>query len=228
MSTADCTSNSSAPRVPWRRGAVRARRFLSWDLRLAILISILIVSLPTVAHAHHGVDNMVPTRNYIGSCGTGSPSSGFCQTDNATLTVYRESSLSSTGRTNIAAALNDEYAPTDLSVSFVSTPSYSGSAETDIIYQQGTVSGTADGIAWCNDAVSSTKCDQHYNRFDSASPSKALACHETGHAVGLTHGADAYPALSQGDNSLGCMTTPVETSDLGTHNTSMINATYPN
>jgi hypothetical protein len=204
----------------WRPRRWRARALLA-------LATVGALGAGTAAFATH-VDNMFKTANYNPDCRDGSLGDPFCQTDNATLTVFRQSSLSSTGRSNIAAALNNEYAPTDLSVSFPSTPSYSGSAETDIIYQQGTVSGTADGIAWCNDAVSSTKCDQHYNRFDSTSPSRALACHETGHAVGLTHGQQASPQLSNGDNSLGCMTTPVETSDLGSHNTNMINATYPN
>jgi hypothetical protein len=202
--------------------ALRARRTV-----VAAVVAVGALAAAAASLATH-VDNMFKTANYNPDCRDGTLGDPFCQTDNATLTVWREGSLSSTGRANIASTLNNEYAPTDLAVSFVSSPSYSGSAETDIIYQQGTVSGTADGIAWCNDAVSSTKCDQHYNRFDSASPSVALACHETGHAVGLTHGAQASPSLSNGDNSLGCMTTPVETSDLGAHNTNMINATYPN
>jgi hypothetical protein len=192
------------------------------------MLAIGVLTVPSVARAHHGVDNMMPTPNYLVVCGNGSLGGPFCQTDNASLNVFREASITATGKANIAAALNEEYAPTDLGITFASTPSYSGSAETDIIYQQGDVSGTAVGIAWCNDAVSALKCDQHYNRFDSSTPSKALACHETGHAVGLTHGQNASPALAQGDDSLGCMTTPVETSDLGTHNTWMINATYPN
>jgi hypothetical protein len=203
-------------------------RFRRWRGRAAIvLLTAGALAAATAAFATH-VDNMFKTANYNPDCRDGSPGDPFCQTDNDFVTVFRQGSLSSTGKANIKAAIDDEYRPTDLSWSFVSNPSYSGSAETDIIYQEGTVSGTADGIAWCNDAVSSTKCDQHYNRFDSASPGKALACHETGHAVGLTHGQQASPQLSNGDNSLGCMTTPVETSNLGTHNTNMINATYPN
>lgn len=182
----------------------------------------------TAAFGVH-VDSMFKTANYNPDCRDGTIGDPFCQTDNDFLTVFRQASLGSTGRTNIASALNGEYAPTDLTVSFVSTPSYSGSAETDIIYQQrDNLPGTADGFAWCNDAVTSTKCDQHYNAFESANPSRALACHETGHAVGLTHGQQASPQLSNGDNSLACMTTPVETSDLGAHNTNSINATYPN
>ncbi len=207
-------------------------KFLSFRLRrrlgaLALGAAAALV-VTTAAFAIH-VDNMFKTANYNPDCRDGTIGDPFCQTDNDFLTVFRQSSLTATGRSNIASALNNEYVPTDLSVSYVSTPSYSGSAETDIIYQQrDNLPGTADGFAWCNDAVTSTKCDQHYNAFESASPSVRLACHETGHAVGLTHGQQASPQLGNGDNSLGCMTTPVETSDLGAHNTNMINATYPN
>jgi hypothetical protein len=205
----------------WRRSP-HAR-----TLGVVALAAAALLAATTAALGVH-VDSMFKTANYGPNCGDGNLGDTFCQTDNATLTVFREGSIGSTGRSNIASTLNNEYAPTDLSVSFPGSPSYSGSAETDIIYRQGTVPGTDTGIAWCNDAVSSTKCDQHYNQFDSANPSTGLACHETGHAVGLTHGQNAAPQLSNGDNSLGCMTKPVETSDLGAHNTNSINATYPN
>jgi hypothetical protein len=84
-------------------------------------------------------------------------------------------------------------------VYWTSSPSYSGSAETDVIYQVSTsgFSGNVIGQTWCNDAVSSTRCDQEYVRFRAAGyVDRELACHETGHAVGLTHGPDATPAES--------------------------------
>jgi hypothetical protein len=196
--------------------------------RLAFLLAVVAALATAGAAVATHVDSMMPTVNYHPSCIDGSPGDPFCQTDNADLTIFRQSSLTSTGKSNIAAMLNREYAPTDLAVIYASTPSYSGGAETDIIYQQGTVPGTDTGLTWCNDAVSSTKCDQHYNRFDSASPGQGIACHETGHAVGLTHGQQAYPQLSNEDSSLACMKKSASTSDLGTHNTNMINATYPN
>ncbi|EFL26574.1 hypothetical protein SSOG_06288 [Streptomyces himastatinicus ATCC 53653] len=53
-------------------------------------------------------------------------------------------------------------------------------------------------------------------------------CHETGHAVGLSHGAQASPAVGQSDSRLGCMrnTRNADWRDLGSHNTATINATY--
>jgi hypothetical protein len=193
-----------------------------------VLATVSALAAVTGASAVH-VDSMFKTANYNPDCFDGSIGDGhFCQTDNDFLTVFRQSSLTSTGKSNIASVLNNEFAPTDLSISFVSDPSYSGSAETDIIYQQGTVPATVFAVTWCNDAVSSTKCDQHYVRFENDTPPKKTACHETGHGVGLTHGQQASPKLSNGDDSLGCLTNPAETSDLGAHNTNMINATYPN
>jgi hypothetical protein len=171
-------------------------------------------------------DNMFPTANTRWGCVDGrQPGANFCQTDNSALTVFRESSLSAAGKANVFNALQRNYQPTDLTVSYPGSPSYTGSNETDIIYRRGSVPSGADGVAWCDDAVSSVKCDQHYVQFRYATPGEALACHETGHAVGLTHGGNASPRLSNTDGRLGCMRTPVS-GGLGAQNVEMINGTY--
>jgi len=90
-------------------------------------------------------------------------------------------------------------------------------------------SGEFEAIAWCNDAVTDTRCDQHYNAYRSDTPGRGLACHESGHAVGLTHGSDASPKVSNGENSLGCSQEPVpatNTGQLGGHNRALIDGTY--
>jgi hypothetical protein len=120
---------------------------------------------------------------------------------------------------------------TDLSVSYPSSPSYSGSAETDIVYQVSTsgFSGTFIGWTWCDDAVDALRCDQHYARFRGTLQfDTELTCHESGHAVGLTHGADAYPRESDTASELGCMETPDygNRPGLRSHNQSEINSTY--
>lgn len=103
-----------------------------------------------------------------------------------------------------------------------------GSAETDIVYQIGaTVPSGFDGWAWCDDAVSTTRCDQHYVRLRANSVTNGLICHETGHAVGLTHGNHAAPNVGQTDARLGCMKTPVTANEaLGSMNKANINETY--
>jgi hypothetical protein len=175
---------------------------------------------------------MYKTSNASWNCWDGTMSDGlFCQTDNATLTVFMQSSVSSGRQTTIRNMLSNSYSPTDLAVSYPASASYSGSAETDIIYQVSTsgFSGTTIGQTWCNDAVSSSQCDQEYVRFRGELQfDTELTCHETGHAVGLTHGADAGPAESNTASELGCMETPDSGGrpGVGSHNQSEINATY--
>jgi hypothetical protein len=77
------------------------------------------------------------------------------------------------------------------------------------------------------------RCDQAYINFLYANPSqnyaRALACHETGHAVGLLHGEDAYTSGIRNDDSrLGCMVTPVngDLRLLGSNNVANINDVY--
>jgi hypothetical protein len=194
-------------------------------LSVGLLVCGVVLGLSTTAWAHH-IDSMFPTAFTSSSCSGGGMGTTYCQTDNAALSVFRESSIGSTGRVNIAQVLNSQYDLTDLSVSFPASPVYTGSSETDVIYQRSTAVGANAGVTWCNDAVSSTKCDQHYVAFGDVNPSPGLACHESGHAVGLSHGHFSNPQVSDSDPSLACMTTPVLSSVLGTHNTGAINATY--
>lgn len=199
-------------------------------------VAILTVTGSTEALAA-GVDNMVPTANLTIACFNetlNDLAGGLCQTDNAAVTVYMQSSVSTNMRSRIRDALDNSFGATAaLSVSYPSTPVYTGSGETDIIYQQGSIpySGTV-GITWCNDAVDSSliKCDQSYIRFttDTAYEHRALTCHETGHAVGLTHGDDASPAISNTNPVLGCMVTPFDVNayTLGANNVQEIDNTY--
>jgi len=93
------------------------------------------------------------------------------------------------------------------------------------------------GRTWCDDAVGGTDlCDQHYVRFDDDVDTigRHTICHETGHAVGLTHGAEADPVQRSDNPSLmGCMSTAVDpgneagTESLGNQNFDMIKAIYP-
>jgi hypothetical protein len=176
-------------------------------------------------------DNMYPTGHTFWTCPETSSNKLFCQTDNATLTVYRQSSLSSDDKAEIETVLHSQYSPTSLAVSIKSSGVYTGSSETDIVYQRSN-SGFASneiGMTWCDDAVTQTKCDQQYVRFRYSGLDAELVCHETGHAVGLTHGADAYPYLNNNDGSaLGCMETPdsLKHKTLGARNTDEINSTY--
>lgn len=183
------------------------------------------VLLAPAAAAHHGPDSIYKTVNMPMNCST----SIFCHTDNTAMTYFSESSLNATAKGNITTVLNDKYHPTDLNVSVESPPSYTGGAETDVIYQvnASAVPWYAQAYAWCDDPIDSVKCDQHYVAFKSndIAINNAIACHETGHTVGLTHGAQAYPTMSETDSNLGCMGTPAPYT-LPVHQTSQINAIY--
>lgn len=175
-------------------------------------------------------DNMYPTENANWPCVDYAAHGNFCQTDNSTLTVWLQGTLSSADKTTIKGRLATQYSPTDLAVQYPASPSYSGSAETDIVYQQSTsgMSGSIIGFTWCDDAVSTIRCDQEYVRFRYHGIDAELACHETGHAVGLTHGQNAFPAVANNNSSLGCMETPDigNRPSLGATNVGAINATY--
>ncbi|MEU5870648.1 hypothetical protein AB0A73_03705 [Glycomyces sp. NPDC047369] len=181
-------------------------------------------------------DNMYPTQYLtVGCFSISSPTGpGFCQTDNATLTYYMDSAgsnmLEAADRSVVNNVKSNEYAPTDFSVSYDSTPAFSGSAETDIVYEESGIGvpASADGGTFCNNASSSIKCDQQYIRIrGGGSYTYGLTCHETGHAVGLTHGSDASPRRSNTDELLGCMETPTSPGEgLQANNIENINATY--
>ncbi|MFJ9109914.1 hypothetical protein [Streptomyces sp. NPDC102283] len=178
-------------------------------------------------------DNMVPTNNYNKGCYTGSADSGVvCQTDNAQVTYYMDSggsnALENVDKNIVQKMMSSQYAPTDLSISYDSTPTWSGSSETDIYYAEATVPGSINGTTWCNDTASTYRCDQTYIRIEGGGfYTPGLSCHETGHAVGLLHGSNASPKLSKTNKALGCMRTPVNYSEpLGSSNKENINGLY--
>lgn len=173
-------------------------------------------------------DNMFPTNPPYQYCTSGNMGDTFCQTDNAGVTYFAQSSIGTIGRNNIIDNADGQLDPTDLNTTYDSTPVYTGPSETDIIYQQSNdVPDGFVGVTWCDSATDLVACDQEYVRTIAGNPSHALICHESGHAVGLTHGSNADPPINSSDPSLACMRTPL-TSDttLGAHNVSEINATY--
>jgi hypothetical protein len=152
----------------------------------------------------------------------------YCQTDNNALTFGLET-MTSTQRTVFRNVMSGQYNPTDLNTSEQSPIAYTGSSETDIVFQVGDPGGGLNGITWCNDSISSTKCDQHYVRIVSSrvTSTASTPCHETGHAVGLTHGANAAPVQSNDNTNLECMRTPgTSVTTLGAHNAAQINGAY--
>ncbi|MCL8011722.1 hypothetical protein [Streptomyces sp. AS02] len=193
-----------------------------------------------VPHAWGAVtDNIVPIGDFDAHemCRKGGPSSSdtrsrVCQTDNRDVGMYRQGSLSAAQKTRVDQVIDAQFSPTDLVMKWDGSPAYSGDAETDFIYQIGTVKESDDdvvGRAWCDDPIENTiKCDQTYIRIENGYVTKKRICHETGHAVGLLHGADAVPELSNSDNRLGCMEKPSDggSESLGDNNRDNINSVY--
>jgi hypothetical protein len=156
------------------------------------------------------------------------PKPPACQTDNSSLTYFSQGSLAPYSRTQVTSVLNNQFNPTDLNVSYESPPSYTGGAETDIIFLLETLPPGIAGWTRCDDPIDSVKCDQHYVSFASDYWAQRITCHETGHGVGLTHGQQASPAISNTDTSLACMKTAdnYNSNGLGPHNNGQINGTY--
>lgn len=187
----------------------------------ALSIALALAMGSTSTRAVH-FDQMYKTTNTNWDCNT----SLYCQTDGWYVTWFPESNLSAAGKTMIRQVLRDNYDPTVLLTveESSSTVKYTGWQETDIIFLQKNLPSGIAGRVYCDDPSNSTQCDQHYVEFDSSSPGYALVCHETGHAVGLTHGAQASPVQADATYDLGCMGTA--SSVLVSHVRAQINATY--
>lgn len=153
-------------------------------------------------------DAIVPTTNYTRVCAAGIPADSVCQTDNIGVSYYMDSSgefeLESVDRSITSTAAEKWDTATDLTITYDSTPSFSGSAETDVIIQEGAF-GKPDnvlGITWCDDPVSTYRCDQHYIRMRGANVINSwLATHEFGHAWGLLHPNSWAPAKDKCDGN---------------------------
>ena len=173
-------------------------------------------------------DNLVPTGTYDHWCQNAS----VCRTDNATVTFYLDSggdnALESTDKAKVNDVIDGQYRPTDLVMSYDSTPTFSGDAETDWYVQEGAVSGDAVGRATCNDPIWWTyRCDQHHITIEPGYWTYGLVCHELGHGVGLVHGDMASPTVDMQASVLGCMKKRPGSSDgLGSNQVTRINNNY--
>ena len=213
-------------------------------ISLVLILAVLIGGgFAGVAHALNNPDNMVPANangagGQTGSCAKGQLGNARpCQTDNRDVYWYVEKGTYSTHalETNdidvVKSVIRGKYdANTDLIEHrhLTSQVKFSGSGETDIIYQEGPVPSTFDGYTWCDDPNDGTyKCDQQYIRIEPGKYDSGLTCHETGHAVGLVHGQDSSPNLPNFNEAMKCMKTPVPSNEnLGSNNQDNIDDTY--
>lgn len=218
---------------------------------LVAVCLLVVLTPPPLAWAAYS-NNILPNGRFSGCyAGTAvqSNTGGPCQTDNASVGYWMEEPIDTTTGSDSEAEIqinrlmapSSGYGSTDLTAFYDSTPVFSGSGETDIIYRKKTQdfrdSGSV-GYYFCNDVAglsSGNKCDQGYInlRYIQNTPAQqlALACHETGHAVGLLHPTDASPPKSATDTEFECMmNAPIATYPyVGQDpNIANINSVYPN
>ncbi|HEY1094653.1 MAG TPA: hypothetical protein VGE61_08105 [Glycomyces sp.] len=209
---------------------------MSWRTTVFGAVAFTLIAVTAGAAWAAFTDNIYPTTYQNGPCRDESGPDGrvTCLTDNATLTYYMDSGgtneLEGEDRRVVIDVMSDIYNPTDLSVSLDTSPEFSGSSETDIVYEEsgiGVPSGS-DGVTFCNDAVSDLRCDQQYIRIlGGGHYVQGLTCHETGHAVGLQHGNKSDPLVANTDERLGCMETPTSSGEtLQDNQIDNINGTY--
>lgn len=191
------------------------------------------------ATADHGPDSLFPSPNIYGGdadCKEGR----VCQADSRTHTVYAVA-LGPKMQAATVFTLDLSYHTTDLNIIYHndSNVKYSGSWETDVIYQnQNSLPANVWGRARCDDDVDGSECDQFYvsyhaDKIDAEIPNntdlqRAIACHETGHTVGLLHGNNADPVQDSTAVEFRCMRTkPVPAvPSMGPHNIQQVNAHY--
>lgn len=226
------------------RTAVHSVRVQRKGIAILLVATAGFTAFTVDAGAHHSLsgipfDNMSPTLTAPAECANGP---NICRTDGLSVEAY-VLNLGPVMRERTEFTLDASYHTTDLNVSYASSSSvsYSGCCETDIIYNTTANSAmpiqNVAGVAVCDDSVSSTVCDQFYIHYQQENVNdnltdlvylRKLACHETGHAVGLVHGQQSYPIVSNTTHTqISCMVTGYSTAQLlGVHNQSAINLQY--
>jgi hypothetical protein len=194
--------------MKWVTGAVAALAFVTGFVSA------------TSTHADHS-DRIFPTGETNWTCED--LVNKNCKTDNTEFTLFVESSLHQFGEQMVETVVTENISPTDLNPDFESSGTYSGGSETDVIVQAYS-NAASPGTVWCDDAVSSTQCDQHYMLFNTDLPAYMLTCHEVGHTVGLLHSDQSDPTLQVNDPPMGCMGT--YSTVISSHDQALLNIDY--
>lgn len=194
-------------------------------------IVVLVVSGALTARSDH-VDSMYRNPGQP-DCREGSPRQDVCRTDDTDYTWYLNSGYSA-DMLNAAISAMNGWGTTDVNVRRESSLSY---LITEAHFWPDTsLSGTSTlGNTDCLVAVGRTRCGAYQVRIrpdvysGGYNLAKALICHEAGHTLGLLHGGQANPGLSNQNATLGCMRTQPLTGDMrfpGPHNIAEINRSY--
>lgn len=188
-------------------------------------------------------DAIVPAPLANSQCSTGDASTGDfvdgdCRTDNNALSWYPDSNgdymLESEDQQVVSWVMENVYEPTALTVTRDSDPTFSGAAETDVVFQERSTNFASNwiGVTYCNDPEDGTAhlCDQTYvNIRGYGDITRISASHEVGHAVGLLHPTRSNPSSDACDASWRVMREAYSCIDspyLGTMLTNNVNWVY--
>lgn len=145
--------------------------------------------------------------NWVGA--TGAQGCGANMQDNSTMT-YSRVALSSSMFNEVAWVLNNVVAPTDISLAAEqATPT----SNTDVVYQEANYVGGFCGFTWhsAGNLIGYTYCaslsGQRCQRFNiyidqswevnvTNTSRRWIACHESGHSLGLTHPTSSSPTTT--------------------------------
>ena len=197
-------------------------------------------------------DNIFPVYGGANACYSGR--TGPCLSDNTDPVTWYAGKLNDYMFSAVRRAINQSFQPTDLVMerTLRRDVSWSGNYETDIVYfPDPDLPSDRYGQMLCEQSPNETptRCDQFYVYFDYGNQSnfiasnpyhggryirRAMACHETGHTVGLSHGENSRllpsgtGSIDNDDPRLGCMVTETSQYDqeLDSHNIDSINACY--
>lgn len=161
--------------------------------RMALLASITAVGTVAAIATPAVADNWYGASGYIG-CQNGTMADNWEHT-------YYYSSLTSAMSAATTWSRTNNVDPTNMQSVLLSTPT----ATTDVVvydedytnfcgYTWNGSGGTVVGLVSCVSLTTANTCEKHEMRFDtsftgstSQATQRVLACHETGHTIGLTH-----------------------------------------
>jgi hypothetical protein len=179
---------------------------------LAFIPSLVVLAIgPAIAVTPPDIDILVATANYtkicnVGSGGVGTTHGEVCKQADSAVDYYLSTSLSSASRGIVIDRINTQFNPTDLDFTLVSSFNQS----TDDLYLVEPIDSQYTGYTYCAKVVytSNHVCDSTHVAFPTGtSVGSHDACHETGHVVGLVHGKQASPSVSDTADTIGCMYT---------------------
>jgi hypothetical protein len=196
------------------------------------IAALMLVGSSLPSGADHGIDNAFKNPGQP-DCRQGSPRWDICRADNATHTWFLAGGYSSNFFNAAVSSMND-WGTTDINTVRETTLSY---LETDVHFWQDSALAGTNTLANtdCLVAVDWLRCGAYQIRVrpdvyqGTYNLAKAVVCHETGHTLGLLHGADSNPQVSNQSTALGCMRTAPLTGDMrfiGDHNIWEANRIY--